>query len=78
MPIVKAVVRSGAPEKQIVRLSVTARPPDWRCPDTAKLKKELSKKYPVLRIHMVGKNPSDPNGSIHLFIIVYLVKEVFG
>ncbi len=62
----------------MVRLSVTVRPPDWRCPDTAKLKRELSKKYPVLRIQVVGKNPPDPNGSIHLFIAVYLVKEVFG
>lgn len=27
---------------------------------------------------MVGKNPPDPDGSIRLFIVVYLVKEVFG
>src|SRR5712692_1387085 len=66
------------PHNRMVRLSVTARPPDWRCPDTAKLKKDLSNKYPVLRIQMVGKNPPDPNGSIHLFIVVYLAKEVFG
>jgi hypothetical protein len=42
------------------------------------LKKELSKKYPIEHIHMVGKNPRDPKGSIHLFRVVYLVKEVFG
>jgi len=66
------------PDNRRVTLSLTARPPDWRCPDTAKLKRELSKKYPVLHIQMVGKNPPDPNGSIHLFIVVYLVKEVFG
>ncbi len=47
-------------------------------PDAAKLKRELSRKYPVERIHTVGKNPPEPDGSIRLFLIVYLAKEVFG
>jgi hypothetical protein len=66
------------PDSRKVTLPVTARPPDWRVPDTAKLQRELSKKCPVLRIRMVGKNPPDANGSIHLFMVVYLAKEVFG
>jgi hypothetical protein len=66
------------PDNRIVRLSVTVRPPHWRGPDTAELRRELSKKYPVERVGSIGKNPPDPDGSIRLFIVVYLLKEVFG
>ena len=65
------------PENRVVSLSLKVRP-NGPCPDTAALKRELAKKYPVGRIHMIGKNPPDPDGSIRLVITVYLLKEVFG
>lgn len=65
------------PKNRAITLSLAVRP-NGPAPDTASLKRELSKKYPVGRIGTVGKNPPDPDGSIRLIIIVYLVKEVLG
>ena len=65
------------PESRIVRVPLTVRKNGFG-PDTVGLKRELSKKYPVKRIHLVGKNPPEPDGSIRFFIYVYLLKEVFG
>ncbi len=75
MPTVGAVNR--IPENRVARLSLKVRP-GGPCPDTARLKRELSKKYPVEQIQMIGKNPPEPDGSIRLIITVYLLKEVFG
>jgi hypothetical protein len=65
------------PESRRISLPVTVRRNGF-CPDPVKLKRELSKKYPIGRIQLRARNPPEPDGSIRLFIVVYLVKEVFG
>jgi hypothetical protein len=57
---------------------VLVRRPNHYCPDSIELKKQLVKKYPIERIELTAKNPPEPGGSIQVFIVVYLLKEIFG
>ena len=65
------------PESRLVSLSLTVRKNGFG-PDVVKLKRELSKKYPVESVQLRTKNPLEPDGNIRLFIVVYLLKDIFG
>lgn len=47
-------------------------------PDTAKLQKQLERKYAVERVCLAARNPVESGPSIQVFIVVYLLKEIFG
>lgn len=47
-------------------------------PDTAKLQEQLKRKYAVERVYLAARNPVESGPSIQVFIIVYLLKEIFG
>src|SRR5260370_35453503 len=49
---------------------------DWHVPE--KMQMELAKKYPVKRVILRMRNPTEPGFPVTATIVVYLIKEIAG